>query len=125
MIYDLFSEIFGDDFFTVKPSYGQTAAGDAVCPLCRTRLSEMLKSGKFGCGKCYDTFGEYTRQILSNVHSTSVHKGKVSQAASEQIKLKRELERLKGELREAIEKQEFENAASLRDKIKDLEREAE
>ena len=38
--------------------------------------------------------------------------------------LKKELEKLKSELREAIEKQEFENAAKLRDEIKKLEEEA-
>lgn len=123
MVYDLFSEFFGDDFFKVKPIYNQQTVRDISCPLCKTRLSEVLKTGKFGCGNCYEAFGTYTKQILNNIHSTSQHKGKVSAAASEEIKIKKEIEKLKAELGEAIEKQEFENAAKLRDKIKALEEE--
>lgn len=123
MIYDLFSDFFDDGFFSFAPAHTQTT-GDISCPVCKTRLSEVLQGGKFGCGACYDAFGSYTKQILNNIHSTSVHKGKVSAAASEQIKIKREIEKLKAELKEAIEKQEFEKAAGLRDKIKKLEEEA-
>ena len=124
MIYDLFSEFFDDGFFSFAPAHSQTVA-DIICPECKTRLSQVLKSGRFGCGECYEAFGKYTKQILNNIHSTSVHKGKVSAAASEQIKIKREIEKLEKSLKEAIEKQEFESAAQIRDEIKKLVKEAE
>ena len=124
MVYDLFSDFFGDDFFTLKPVYSSHTTKDIECPLCKTRLSKVLKTGKFGCSECYDAFGGYTKQILSNIHSTAVHKGKISDAASEQLKAKKEIEKLNIELKDAIEKQEFEKAATLRDKIKELTEEA-
>lgn len=124
MIYDLFSDFFSDDFFTLKPVYSNYTTKDIVCPLCKTKLSQVLKTGKFGCSECYDSFGGYTKQILTSIHSTAVHKGKISDAASEQVKIKKEIEKLSSELKDAIEKQEFEKAATLRDKIKELTEEA-
>lgn len=120
MLYDLFSDFFDDDFFSFKPAQTNTVK-DVVCPVCKTRLSEFLQNGKFGCGNCYDAFGSYTKQVLNNIHSSYTHKGKVSESASEELKCKKEIERLKGELATAVEKQDFENAAKLRDKINELE----
>lgn len=121
MLYDLFSDFFDDDFFSFKPAHTNTVP-DIECPVCKMRLSKFLQNGKFGCGNCYDAFGSYTKQVLNNVHSTYVHKGKVSENASEQIKCKHEIESLKKELSLAVEKQDFENAAKLRDKINELEK---
>ncbi len=124
MIYDLFSDFFSDDFFTLKPVYYNHTTKDIECPLCKHKLSQVLKTGKFGCSECYDAFGAYTKQILSSIQPATVHKGKISDAASEQVKIKKEIEKLNIELKDAIEKQEFEKAATLRDKIKELNEEA-
>lgn len=121
MLYDLFSDFFDDDFFAFKPTHSNTVK-DITCPLCKMRLSEFLQSGKFGCGNCYDAFGSYTKQVLNNIHSTYMHKGKVSESASEQLKCKREIESLKKQLASAVDKQDFESAAKLRDKINELEK---
>ena len=124
MLYDFFSDFFDDDFFSFKPATGM-AVNDIVCPVCKMHLSKFLNEGKFGCSNCYDVFGKYTRQVLSNIHTTSEHKGKVCETASKEIKIKKEIETLKAQLSKAIEVQNFEEAAKLRDKINFLEKESE
>ena len=49
MVYDLFSDFFGDDFFTLKPVYSSHTTKDIECPLCKTRLSKVLKTDEDIC----------------------------------------------------------------------------
>ncbi len=122
MLYDFFQEFFEDGFFS--PVSSQTKiTRDIECPTCKTRLSETLNTGKFGCGDCYEAFGAYTKSILNNIHSSDTHKGKVSAEAEEKISAKKKILSLKEELKNAVQKQEFEEAARLRDEIKMLEEE--
>ena len=78
--------------------------------------------GKFGCPDCYITFGSQAADIISRVQAhQSEHVGKVPVKARAQLKTKKQLEQLKGELAKLVEAQEFEEAAVVRDEIKALE----
>ena len=123
MFYDLFDDFFGGmdkdlHLFYTTPSAQYT---DEICPTCKTRLSEVSKTGKAGCSDCYTVFRPQFEYMLAKIHANTQHTGKISESAGERLKVKKELENLKAAMQAAIEGQNFEQAAVLRDKIKALE----
>lgn len=122
MFYDLFDDFFGGFDKDLHLVFGTPKAqyNDEACPVCKTRLSEVSKTGKAGCSKCYTVFRPQFEYMLAKIHSNTQHTGKVSEHAGERIKVKKELESLNAQLQEAIAKQDFEQAAVLRDQIKVL-----
>jgi protein arginine kinase activator len=92
------------------------------CLQCGQRYSQFAQSGKLGCEKCYETFGGYVEPLLKRVHGSLIHKGKYPKRTGDLIRLKRELQNLKTYLNELVVKEEFEEAAKIRDQIRDLEK---
>ena len=93
----------------------------ARCPSCGMTYDELRRTGKFGCSSCYDAFESYITGSLKSIHGDNVHKGKVPKRNGGPLLKKHELEDLKRRLVDAIAKEEFEEAAVLRDRIKALE----
>jgi protein arginine kinase activator len=91
------------------------------CPSCKMTYDEFSKIGRFGCAQCYTAFSSRLMPIIKNVHGNNEHVGKLPSSAAGELKIKRELEMLKKELKEAIRLEEFERAAQLRDKIRSME----
>lgn len=123
MFYDLFDDFFGGFDKDLHLVFGtpKTQYSDVVCPICKTRLSEVAKTGKAGCSKCYEVFRPQMEYMLGRIHSNTQHIGKVAAHAGERIKVKKELEQLNAQLQAAIARQDFEQAAVLRDQIKALQ----
>lgn len=93
----------------------------AVCPCCNMRLSELLRSGRIGCGECYNTFRPHVEALLKKIHGTSRHiQLEEKEEAKPQAK-KSEVVLLRDKLKEAVEKEDFEEAARLRDLIREKE----
>ena len=88
-----------------------------VCTLCGATVNDIIRTGKIGCAKCYEIFQNELDQIIKSIHGNVTHTGR---APGELGKMNT----LKKELKEAINLQEFEKAAVLRDKIKNLEGES-
>ncbi len=91
------------------------------CPSCSTTFEDFRNTGRFGCVDCYNTFREQILPLLKNVHGSNIHTGKLPQKSGEEFLLKRKLEDLKLSLRKAIENEEYEEAAHIRDEIRELE----
>ena len=95
------------------------------CPLCNMTLSEFMHKGKAGCGECYRTFRPQTAVMLKKIHGTEKHiidRDETGQKISESSKTASDpLTDLRNALKKAIEEENFEQAAVLRDKIKALE----
>lgn len=94
------------------------------CPLCGASQNDIAKTGKVGCAQCYATFSSMLMPFIKRIHGNTEHVGKIPASAGAGLKLKRELEDLKQELKAAVDLQEYENAARLRDRIIELEKEA-
>ncbi len=104
-------------------------ATEKRCPNCGITFSEISKSGRVGCAKCYDVFYERLLPSIKRIHGNTVHTGKklhkpqlASGTESEnkkQAKLN-PIDELSKQLETAIANQEFEKAAQLRDKINEL-----
>ncbi len=91
------------------------------CPNCGTSLSDIQKSGRFGCSECYTVFFDYIKKPLKEIHGNTKHVGKVPKRVLNNLKETNLINQLKEELESAVKLQNFEEAAVLRDRIKDLE----
>jgi len=104
-----------------------TSVSKNKCPRCGLAYEDFKRVGRLGCGECYKTFRTSLAPLLKRIHGSSQHIGKSPspQAMDEQKnahKRQEELELAKLELQKAIRNEEFEEAATLRDKIKFLEK---
>ncbi len=94
---------------------------ELICKSCGMSFDEFTRQGRFGCGECYVAFRPRLEAIMRKIHGASLHRGRnpgqltVSDQAVLPIK---EEERLEKELRKAIDTEDFERAAELRDKLK-------
>ena len=91
------------------------------CNVCGLSEEQFINSGFLGCSQCYETFKDRVEQALRKIHGSTEHRGKFPAKSGGKIKLIREIENLKKALTEAVAREEFEKAAELRDKIKELE----
>lgn len=100
------------------------------CPGCGASFEDITRSGKIGCAECYHTFRGQLLPIIQRIHGTAQHKGKVPGSSALRVtdtnnKIvaveETPVEEKKRLLKQAIEVQNFERAAVLRDEIKELE----
>jgi protein arginine kinase activator len=90
---------------------------DIECPRCKLTFAEFTRQGRFGCGECYRSFRPRLEPVMRKIHGSSLHKGKLPVTGPDQPLPIKEEERLEGELKKAIECEDFERAADLRDKL--------
>lgn len=122
-IYDtigsLTSGFFGNAFSSgIKEPEVLKAA--SRCPVCGMSYDAFASGGKLGCGECYKTFHDRMLRPLKQIHGTYEHIGKIPGRAGGKLKVSRRIDSLKQRLSDAVQKQEFERAAELRDEIKKL-----
>lgn len=91
------------------------------CERCGLTLEEFKKVGRLGCSQCYSTFDEQLRNIIDNVQVKSIHTGKIPRRDGLELKKKNEVLKLKRELEDRVSREEFEEAAAIRDQIKEIE----
>lgn len=91
------------------------------CNRCGLTFQDFSQTGSFGCSKCYNTFQGQMNPLLRRIHGKTYHVGKVPRRTGGQLRIKQEINQLKRELQEAINAEEYERAAVLRDKIKEKE----
>ncbi|RKZ18196.1 excinuclease ABC subunit B [bacterium] len=83
------------------------------CPECGMRVVDLRKTGRLGCAKCYEVFRKQVMPLLKRIHGATEHEGARPMAG---VRVD-ELSQLRVELRRAIEAEDFEQAARLRDRI--------
>ncbi len=109
--------------FVLQQSDAQELA-DLKCEQCGTTFVEFRNNGLLGCPNDYDVFEEALAPLLERAHGegASHHVGKVPHGRTgETEKQQRELVRLRRQLNEAVEHENYEKAAEVRDQIKALE----
>ncbi len=98
---------------------------EQTCDFCGLSFSRFRKVGRLGCSHCYETFYEQLEPILSDIHKKTEHVGKSPSAAAIIDTTTKQLSDLNRELRRAVEDEEYERAAELRDEIRQLEQKQE
>jgi protein arginine kinase activator len=110
--------------------------GVLQCSACGLTYEDFRKIGRLGCGECYTSFSKQLGTLLKRIHGASQHVGKApagapaatpAQSPAPQPKAARpiktvDIAELKVRLQEAVLKEEFEEAAHLRDLIKEMEK---
>ena len=99
--------------------------GKVRCPRCGYDYSDFKKVGRLGCAECYRAFESQLLVLLRQIHGGTQHKGKSPSQVGPKAILRKELMELRDGLTRAIEKEEYEDAARIRDRIKELSSEAE
>jgi protein arginine kinase activator len=124
--------------------YGKQISGSektpvaAQCSFCGLTYEDFRKIGRLGCSECYGSFARHLGPLLKRIHGACQHVGKAPVLISEptsaadpaapvaskpsKAKSSLDLNDLKMKLSEAILKEEFEEAAQLRDLIKEMEK---
>lgn len=95
-----------------------------ICPQCGETERELRETGLLGCAQCYDTFCELLFPVFRRAQGHTQHIEEVASCVVEEKPLS-EIERLKLELSDAIDQEDYKRAAQLRDAIRDLEEKEE
>lgn len=105
------------------PAYVPKAPGGEgkACPGCGFRMEDLKKVRRFGCAACYETFRDEVSQMIAGMHKGPKHCGKVPDGLVEEHQRAKRLEELRGRLDIAIDAENYEEAAGLRDEIRGLE----
>ncbi len=132
---------FNDSFFGSLLGAGIPAmnllSGIERCETCGSTFNDIVKSGKVGCANCYSKFADKLEPSIVKLHGKANHIGKnvsytevedeaepeVNTSADSAEHSENSLHSLKRELKQAIKEQRFEDAAVLRDKIKEISQE--
>ena len=103
---------------------------ELTCGKCGLTFSQFTRQGRFGCGECYAAFRTRLEPIMRKIHGASLHRGRhpevsvVEGAEAPTLPIKEE-ERLETDLRKAVQNEDFERAAEIRDMLKDLREHAD
>ncbi|MGH7979679.1 MAG: UvrB/UvrC motif-containing protein, partial [Limisphaerales bacterium] len=100
----------------------EQAAGGAElrCARCGFTQADFKKSGRLGCPECYKTFAEGLGGLLKTMHKGTRHVGKAPEAQRSSSENADRLKALQKKLEKAVEAEKFEEAAQLRDEIKQM-----
>lgn len=92
------------------------------CPFCGLAFSDFRETGRLGCPHCYSAFEGHLRGLLRRIHGATQHAGKVYLPPDPgQSEREKRLEGLRRRLERAVDAEDFERAAQLRDQIRSLE----
>ncbi len=108
--------------FPAMPESPLTPTTEPRCPECGTTYSQFAQSSLLGCPLCYEHLATQLDPVIRRIQSGSQHTGKAPRrAAGGTVRLRRELSQLRTDLQMAILKEDYEGAARLRDRMKELE----
>lgn len=89
------------------------------CAFCGGTLKDFRASGRLGCAHCYEAFEKSLRELLRRVHGNSRHVGRRYEPPSaNSIERAGTAAELRDRLQRAIDTEQFELAAELRDKLR-------
>ena len=108
---------------------------DLRCDKCNMSYEDFVNIGKFGCEDCYNTFSSKIDSLLKRIHGSSKYMGRkalnngdnsnqVVEDVKEVNKEDNKLAKLQDDLKKAIEEERYEDAAKIRDEIKEVDKNA-
>lgn len=106
---DLAKEVIGQEKTPVK------------CPNCGMTYEEFGRTGRLGCAECYEAFSKLLLPLIKRVQHSTQHVGKQPSRLAPRMRTNQDLRELQNRLQKSIEQEAFEDAARLRDQIKQME----
>ncbi len=119
-LHKLFSSMLNQSLYG-SGNREEKLAAEKKCPSCSLTFAQFGQVGRLGCGECVPAFENKLKPLLKRIHGGCVHTGKVPEKARERVDILRELDQLKDELKAKVQNEEFEKAAQLRDRIREIE----
>lgn len=95
--------------------------GRVQCPACGYEYSRFKEIGRLGCPECYAAFEAQLVPLLRHVHGGARHHGKVPPLLGEHAARRAQLDALERDLARAVEAEEYERAAAIRDEIREIQ----
>ena len=92
-----------------------------TCPACGIKYVEFKAEGRLGCPHDYEVFRAGLEPLLQRIHRSARHVGKRPRHGRRRLAAPVELVELRQKLRRAIETEAYEEAARLRDLIRQVE----
>ncbi len=92
-----------------------------VCPNCGIAFKEFRSLGRLGCPHDYVVFEDELLPLLENIHGETTHTGKIPKRSPQSSQIQFKLIKLRSELRSCVEEERYEDAARIRDSIRQLE----
>lgn len=93
---------------------------DLTCASCHMTRAEFKKNARLGCPECYNAFMAELASLIRAMHHNAQHVGKIPARQGTGARIAAQVAALKKELETAINKEQYEQAAQLRDKIREL-----
>lgn len=104
-----------------RASLSDTVADLESCKVCNTRLRTVLEEAKVGCPNCYESFSKELEGMIEGMHVGVIHRGKTPNHDDVRAQTRQELRAKRALLKTALRTESYEDAAALRDQIKNLE----
>ncbi|MBV9124949.1 MAG: UvrB/UvrC motif-containing protein [Planctomycetes bacterium] len=98
-----------------------SALNQRECPVCGIKFVEFRNSGRLGCPNDYQEFRDQLAPLLENIHGETRHCGKTPRRLPQNKQTQSELMQLRKHLQQAVNREAYEEAARLRDRIRKLE----
>lgn len=120
---------FGDLLAGITQIDKSQAPGDSIaviqCEECGMTYDEFTKNGRLGCPECYRGLNKMLKPLIKRVQRATEHVGKNPKKLGIPLRKMQDLRKLQGRLRDAIQSEEFEEAAKLRDQIRKVQEASE
>lgn len=132
---DFLGDFFGDYDTELLPNFVKES--NNKCNSCEESYDEFIKTGLLGCPECYDIFEDRLDPILKKLQGNSRHVGRGLNERLEKSSIKKaeieeqgkvvkekskeeKIEELNEKLKMAIKEERYEDAAKIRDEIKNI-----
>lgn len=114
----LLSGILNHNFSSQDSTFfSNNKSEELICPNCGLTYQEFTQNGLFGCHECFKEFDHKLDDLFKRIHGNNRHSGKYPLSFKEQIEAESEINKLKKKMQAAVEEENFEKAAEIRDKI--------
>ena len=92
-----------------------------VCPNCGLSYAEFKRQGRLGCAECYVSFHDQLVPLIRRIHDAVQHVGRTASGGRKQAQMKMSIQKLREALSGAIQAEDYEKAAALRDQLRKTE----
>lgn len=111
------------DYINKSSTNSLEESSELICEKCGTSFSEFKKKGLVGCNECYRNFANTLNPIIRRLQGNVEHVGKIPKSSGKDIMKKKTILCLKENLQKAIAMEEYEKAAEIRDRIREIQKE--
>ena len=120
LVSSIFSAILPSE---LRKDIVEAAEPDKACSTCGTTLHTFRKTGCLGCPDCYQAFREELEPMLRQIHGKLNYTGRRPLEDGEEQKIRAEREEMIRQMEEAVEQEDFETAALIRDRLRSMAKE--